>query len=75
MITLAARIIGAAEVFYALTTSRAYQDKMTPDKAIGRITDLVGTVLDPAVFDALSTVVARRRTLVFLDEGGVTSTD
>ena len=48
---------------------------MTPDKAIGRLADLAGTVLDPAVFDALSGVVARRRTLVFLDEGGVTSSD
>src|SRR6266705_502548 len=74
-IPLSARILGAAEVYDALTTSRAYQEKMTPDKAIGRIADLAGTVLDPAVFDALSSVVARRRTLVFLDEGGVTSSD
>src|SRR5437773_12147140 len=74
-IPLAARIIGAAEVYDALTTSRAYQDKMTRENAIGRIADLSGTVLDPAVFEALSSVVARRRTLVFLDDGGVTSTD
>ena len=78
-IPLPARIIGAGEVYDALTTSRAYQDKMTPENAIGRIADLSGTVLDPAVFEALSSVVARRRTLVFLDDGGggggVTSTD
>ena len=73
-IPLPARIIGAGEVYDALTTSRAYQEKMTPENAIARIADLSGTVLDPAVFEALSSVVARRRTLVFLDEGGVTST-
>ena len=46
---------------------------MTPEKAIERIADLAGTVLDPKVHEALATVVARRRTLVFLDEGGTTS--
>src|SRR5947207_12748650 len=74
-IPLSARVIGAAEVYDALTTSRAYQEKMTPDKAIGPLADLPGTVRDPAVFDALSGVVARRPPLVFLDEGGVTSSD
>jgi len=68
-IPLAARIIGAAEVYDALSTSRAYQEKMSPEQAIERMADLSGTVLDPAVYDALATVVARRRTLVFLDEG------
>jgi putative two-component system response regulator len=72
-IPLPARIIGAAEVFDALSTSRAYQEKMTPEKAVERIADLAGTVLDPKVYEALATVVARRRTLVFLDEGGATS--
>ncbi len=72
-IPLAARIIGAAEVFDALSTSRAYQEKMAAEKAIERIADLAGTVLDPKVHEALATVVARRRTLVFLDEGGTTS--
>jgi putative nucleotidyltransferase with HDIG domain len=62
------RIIGAAEVYDALTTSRPYQEKMTPEQAVERIADLSGTVIDPKVFDALSAVVARRQTLVFLDE-------
>ncbi|HVH09220.1 MAG TPA: HD domain-containing phosphohydrolase [Gemmatimonadales bacterium] len=74
-IPLAARIIGAAEVYDALTTSRAYQEKMTPEQAIERMTDMAGTVLDPVVLEALSTVVARRGTLVFLDEGGGTTTE
>jgi putative two-component system response regulator len=72
-IPIGARVIGAAEVFDALSTSRAYQEKLSPEKAIERIADLSGTVLDPKVYDALASVVARRRTLVFLDdEGGTT---
>src|SRR5437899_8058332 len=70
-IPISARIIGTAEVFDALSTSRAYQEKMNAEQAVERMTDLAGTVLDPKVFEALTTVVARRRTLVFLDDGGV----
>src|SRR5213595_1721641 len=73
-IPLGGRIIGAAEVFDALSTSRAYQEKMTPEKAVQRAADLAGTVLDPQVYEALASVVARRRTLVFLDESGTAST-
>ncbi|MGH2669040.1 MAG: HD domain-containing phosphohydrolase [bacterium] len=68
-IPIGARVIGAAEVFDALTTSRPYQEKMTPEQAVERMADLSGTVLDPKVYDALAAVVARRQTLVFLDEG------
>jgi len=71
-IPTAARIIAAAEVYDALSTSRAYQEKMSPEQAIARMADLAGTVLDPRVYEALSTIVARRGTLVFLDEGGAT---
>ena len=73
-IPIGARILGAAEVFDALSTSRAYQEKMSAEKAVQRAADLSGTVLDPKVFEALASVVARRRTLVFLDEGGTAST-
>ena len=68
-IPLGARIIGAAEVYDALTTSRPYQEKMSPEQAVQRMGELSGTILDPKVYDALATVVSRRRTLVFLDEG------
>jgi len=51
-----------------LTTSRPYQDKMTPEQAIERLADLSSTVLDPKVFEALTRIVSRRGTLVFLDE-------
>ncbi len=69
-IPVGARIIGAAEVYDALSTSRPYQDKLTPEQAIEHMADLAGTVLDPKVFDALAAVVSRRGTLVFLDDAG-----
>ena len=65
-----ARIIGAVEIFDALTTSRPYQEKMEAETAVERMRDLIGTVLDPAVHEALASVVAKRQALVFLDEGG-----
>jgi putative nucleotidyltransferase with HDIG domain len=73
-IPIGARIIGAAEVYDALCSSRPYQEKLSPDQAVGRIAELAGTVLDPKVFEALAAVVGRRRTLVFLDDSGASST-
>jgi putative nucleotidyltransferase with HDIG domain len=67
-IPIGGRIIAAAEVFDALTTSRPYQDRMTPEQAVERLADLADSVLDPKVFEALTSIVARRGTLVFLDE-------
>ena len=69
-IPLGARIIGAAEIYDALCTARPYQEKLTPEQAVERMEGMASTVLDPKVYEALSTVVARRGTLVFLDEGG-----
>jgi putative nucleotidyltransferase with HDIG domain len=69
-IPIGARVIGAAEVYDALTSSRPYQEKLTPEQAVERMNQLSGTVLDPKVFGALSQVVARRGTLIYLDEGG-----
>jgi putative nucleotidyltransferase with HDIG domain len=68
-IPLAARIIGAAEVWDALSTSRPYQEKMTAEQAVRRMGELAGTVLDPQVFAALAEVVKRRRSLTFLVDG------
>ncbi len=67
-IPIGARIIGAVEVYDALTTSRSYQEKMLPELAVERLRDLVGTVLDPSVHRALQAVVAKREALVFLDD-------
>jgi putative nucleotidyltransferase with HDIG domain len=62
------RVIAAAEIYDALTTSRPYQEKMTPEQAVERMADLSGTVIDPKVYEALVRIVGRRQTLVFLDE-------
>jgi putative nucleotidyltransferase with HDIG domain len=67
-IPLGARIIGAVEIFDALTTARPYQEKMDPDVAVERMRDLVGTVVDPAIHAALEAVVTHRQALVFLDD-------
>jgi putative nucleotidyltransferase with HDIG domain len=67
-IPLGARIIGAVEIFDALTTARPYQEKMPPEEAVQRMRDLVGTAIDPAIHEALETVVSRRQALVFLDD-------
>jgi putative two-component system response regulator len=67
-IPLGARIIGAVEIYDALTTARPYQEKMEPAVAVERMKDLVGSVLDPDVYRALAAVVQRRAALVFLDD-------
>lgn len=67
-IPLGARVLCASEIYDALTTSRPYQEKMSPELAVVRMRDLVGTVLDPAVHRALEAVVQRRQALVFLDD-------
>jgi putative nucleotidyltransferase with HDIG domain len=67
-IPFGARIIGAVEIYDALTTSRPYQEKMEPSIAVERMRDLVGTVLDPAVHTALEAVAKRRAALIFLDD-------
>lgn len=67
-IPLGARIIGAVEIYDALTTARPYQEKMEPAVAVERMADLIGTVIDPAIHGALRSVVNRRRALVFLDD-------
>ncbi|MFQ6047188.1 MAG: HD domain-containing phosphohydrolase [Gemmatimonadales bacterium] len=67
-IPLGARIICAAEVYDALTTSRPYQEQLTPEAAVERMRELAGRVIDPHVMEALTRAVAARETLVFLDE-------
>ena len=57
-----------AEIFDALTTSRPYQEKMPANFAVDRLRDLSGTAVDPAVFAGLEAVIARRQTLVFLED-------
>ena len=70
-IPMGARIIGAVEIYDALTTARPYQEKMSAEVAVERMRDLVGTVIDPAVHAALAAAVSRRQALVFLDDARV----
>jgi len=67
-IPLGGRVIGAVEIYDALTTSRPYQEKMPPEVAVVRMRDLIGTVIDPSVHVALEAVVHQRQALVFLDD-------
>jgi putative two-component system response regulator len=67
-IPIGARIICAAELYDALTTTRPYQEKSTPEQAVERMRALSWTVLDPAVVDAVTSSVEARRTLVFIED-------
>jgi putative nucleotidyltransferase with HDIG domain len=61
-----AAFIGTAEVFDALTTSRAYHEKISPDEALAQMRGLVGTVLSPTAVDALAAIVGGHQALVFI---------
>jgi len=65
-----ARLIGAAEVYDALTSARPYRDQLTPEMAVENMRGQIGTVLSPDVHRALGAVVERGRALVFVDEEG-----
>ncbi|HEX5387528.1 MAG TPA: HD domain-containing phosphohydrolase [Gemmatimonadales bacterium] len=65
----AARLIGAAEIYDALTTSRPYREATTAAGAVEQMRGLVGRALSPEAFDALANTVERRRALVFIDGG------
>jgi putative nucleotidyltransferase with HDIG domain len=70
-IPLGGRIICAAEIYDALTTSRPYQDKLAPEAAVDRMRMLAGSVIDPQIMQAFAASVGRRQMLVFLgDEDG-----
>ncbi len=61
------RLIGAAEIYDALTTSRPYKAATTPDEAIERMGTLKGTVIAPEAYEALVRIVQDGRALVFID--------
>jgi len=61
-----ARVIGAAEVYDALATARPYREQLTPELAVERMSELIGTALGPDVHRALAAVVERGAALVFV---------
>jgi putative two-component system response regulator len=66
-----ARLIGAAEIYDALTTARPYREQLTPELAVERMRTLTGSVLAPEVVPLLTAVVERGSALVFVgDEEG-----
>ena len=55
-IPLAARIIAVADTFDAITTSRAYRDARTYEKAVEIIKDVAGSQLDPDIVNIMETL-------------------
>ncbi len=62
-----ARLIGAAEIYDALTTTRPYRESVSPEQAVERMRELTGKMICPLVSSALADVVSRRDALVFVD--------
>jgi putative nucleotidyltransferase with HDIG domain len=65
-IPMGARILAAAELYDALTTSRSYKEPLPQEKAIAIIEKASGTMLDPAVAEMLTHLVRDQRTLSYL---------
>jgi putative two-component system response regulator len=66
-ISLGGRILAAADAFDALTSQRAWREPLSPADAVRFLSERTGTLLDPKVFEALRSIVTRRKTLQFLD--------
>ena len=56
-ISIGGRILAAADAFNAITSPRPYHEPLTPERAIVFMETLAGTLLDPAVYDALRRAV------------------
>jgi cyclic di-GMP phosphodiesterase len=69
-ISIGGRILAAADAFDALTSQRAYRQPRTAEETVDYLAANGGALLDPAVFEALTTVVVRRKSLAasFLEE-------
>lgn len=66
-ISLGGRILAAADAFDALTSQRAYREPISAEDTVAYLKAHVGRLLDPAVYEALTTSVGKRRTLTFID--------
>ena len=66
-ISIGGRILAAADAFDALTSKRAYREPMKPQETIEFLRGHAGRLLDPEIYAALDRVVARRKTLTFID--------
>jgi putative two-component system response regulator len=61
-----ARLIGAAEVYDALTTPRSYRTAAMPVEAIERMASLREAAIAPDAYEVLTSVVQSGRALVFI---------
>jgi len=64
-ISVGGRILAATDAFDSLTSQRAYRQPMAPDATVQYLGTQVGTLLDPKIYRALSTVISQRKSLVF----------
>lgn len=62
-----ARLIGAAEIYDALTTARPYRETTSPQEALMHMQDMAGKVLNPEAHEVLATLVRGNRALIFID--------
>lgn len=62
-----ARLIGAAEIYDALTTARPYRETASPEEALKHMQHMAGKVVNPEVHEALTTLVRENRALIFID--------
>jgi putative two-component system response regulator len=69
-ITIGGRILAACDAYDALTSRRAFREAMSSSDTLTHLEKHVGTLLDPNVFNALSRIVRRRKTLTFIDPLG-----
>ena len=60
-IPLAARIVFCCDAYSAMTTDRPYRRAMSPEAAVAELNENSGSQFDPAVVDALVTVVHEGR--------------
>jgi putative two-component system response regulator len=66
-ISIGGRILAAADAYDAMISRRAFRGAIDPQAALDELRDRSGNQLDPRVFEAMRTVVRKRKTLVFLD--------
>ena len=67
-ISIGGRILAAVDAFDAITSRRSYQEPMSSEQAIDYLARHSGTLMDPAVYDALRKVVEARKALTFIDD-------
>jgi putative two-component system response regulator len=68
------RLLGAAEIYDALTTARPYREPMPPDLAVQHMKSLIGAAIGDVEWRALAAVVGRREALVFVVDPWAQST-